>query len=560
MIKAEPSRTGKPHNPFWKIARIVISVYAILMSLLLQDYLNEDPTTRNKGSSANWLSDSLMNPPGISKLPTNAVFIAGTDFTYFAALFQVHCSRSPQGLDQPPRTDISVVSSSAMSNPEYLLGLQARYSPSTYVNVGFFQSRRDPDFMLHAVQPPSGHGVFNSIDRLLLDLARSSDRHRRLQSPTVRSTDIPDASGFVASLKSNRTAVDMSILEILQDLAVPPSEPDLSHRLTELMNSDSWYSPETFTNASIPQFLHDFALQNPSGLSRTILNRHLLSAMYPNYIASPISGTYPVQELSVPNEEVRRRIISTYSQDSLKRYESQQLRAGEYVIRHADGSVSVSGPAALDHINSELVQFLVRLNPTRSFLFDSSIHFPWLESHTTPHGPVVAYHPQPLNSIDSQTLSADRKWWEGATARLLGEPFARAVSVTLLESLLSNDPGHSAGSDKATVRNFSRSRNARRCIARLRLGSARSVYLARLASLHDPQSMEFWRTESELALQQALLLDPHHEPTFRTFIQFLCQYGRSSDAVWFLEARQKHSPKDSWLQTLRVEPEPSGSR
>lgn len=544
-----PSPTRHP-NSFWPIARVILLIYAIIAALMVQYLINEDSYTRNKGTSAPWLAESLFAPPGYASLPTNTVLIAGTDFTHFATLHAIHCGDPSSRSSGNLRGDIAVVAASALSNPEYLCGLRARYSPSRYVNVGFFQSWRDPDFMLRTNQLPDEGGLYGVIDNLLIARAKSSDRQHRLPVNAVRRTDIADPEGFLRHISENQGAVDASIRVALQDLPQPVSRTAISQRLNELMNDDSWYYPEAFTNAGIPGFLHQFALQNPTGLSRTILNRHLLSAVYPQFIAPPKAGKYPVHELNIPEEDSRRRIISLYSEDAGKRAKSGNLRDGEYVNVLPNGSVSVGGPAAFAAMSSELVRTLILLNPDRDFFLDSSIDYAWLESHLTPHGPIVHYHPQSVQTIDEETLAKDREWWVQATERLLGFALAAPVSTHELQALLDNLQVQALSPNGTSARNFLRHRAARVCLSRLRLGSARSVYLSRFLSADSTATAEFWRLEAHLAVQQALVFCPDHEPALRAFIQLLQDFDREGEARWFLEQRLARHPHDTPSQSL----------
>jgi hypothetical protein len=535
---------------FWPMARVILLAYAVIASFVIQDFANEDPYTRNRGTCANWLAKSLLAPPGYPSLPTNTVLIAGTDFTHFATLYGIHCGPSASSAFKNQRGDIAVVAASALSNPEYLCSLRARYSPSTYANVGFFHSWRDPDFMVRTNQPTFDGGFYGAVDRVLVANAIHSDRNHRLQVPSVRQRDLRDAAGFLDYLSTNQSAVDVSILEALQHLPKPVSSSSVSQRLSELMDDDSWYSPEAFTNAAIPGFLHQFALQNPMGSSRTLLNRHLLSAVYPTFIAPPKSGKYPILEILIPEEHSRRSIIARYSQDAAERAKAGRLNDGEFVNLLPNGSVSVGGPAAFAAINSELLRSLIHLNPERDFFLDASIDFPWLESHLTPHGPIVHYHPHSVHTIDGVSLAKDREWWVQATERLLGLALAAPVSTVELQSLLDNLEVQALSPKGSSARNFLRHRAARVCLSRLRLGSARSVYLSRFLAAASTPMAEFWRLEAHLAVQQALVLCPDHEPALRTFVQFLQDGDREGEARWFLEQRIARHPQDTAAQSL----------
>lgn len=534
----------------WPPVRILLASYAVVASLILQGFLNRTPATRTAGSAAPELAHSLLAPPGLEPLPLHAVLVTGTDFTRFAAEYLVHCENPLAHPDAPRRTDIAVVAAPALSNPEYLASLRTRYSPSAQTNVGLFQSRLDPEYMVRTNAIPMPPGIAGRIDAHLLVHANDQDRRRRVPVPAVQPADLPDPAALVLRIRSGTRPVDASLREALSSLPDSPDATSLADALTTLMEDEAWYDPERFPDESTPENFRLLGLQNPVGPSRTRLNRLLLSSAYPEQVLPPAPGLYPVLELNIPREDDRRYRVAAYFADARSRAESGKLLEGENVTRLSDGTFSIGGPAALATINGQLVRFLVQLNPGRPFYLDASVTFPWIESRILPYGPLFRLHPDPITNLPPTAIEADRAFWSGTTRTLLGHAFDLPLSVEQLTRMAADWEANGPKDPTTSQARFHADPQGRATFARLRLGSAQAFYLPRSRTATNTVHRQQLLEGTELALQQAFLLDPSSIPATRALARFLIDQDRTDNARSFLADRLRRRPDIAELQSL----------
>jgi hypothetical protein len=527
-------------------AGLLTACSAILGSIWLQVFLRPF----HEGSHAQATAHSILAPPGLDPLPQNSVFVAGTDFTRFAAEYVVHCEDPLSQTTLSNRTDIAVVAGSALSNPEYLAGLRARYNPSSQTNVGFFQSRLDPEYMVRTSSVPMSQGITGWLDTRLISRAADADRRRRIPVPAVQPADIHNPNALTQRIRNGSRPVDLSLREALDPLPETADAVTLAEKLNLLMEDEAWYAPERFPDETLPDTVRSLGLQNPVGPSRALLNRLLLSAAYPDLVRQPTAGIYPVLELNLPREEDRRNLVGAYFTDARIRAESGKLGEGEIVTRLSDGTFSIGGPAALAHINGQLVRLIVQLNPDRPFFLDSAVTYPWIESRILPHGLLFQLHAEPVTDLPIGILEADHAFWSTTTRTLLGHAFDVPLSVDQLMQTVRNQEADGRQFPPRERAGYIADPKARSLYSRMRLGSALSFYLPRARTMTNSVLQVRLRHEAELALQQALLFDPTHSAAIRALVRSWMDDNRTEQARVLLADRLRIKPSDQVLQSL----------
>ena len=118
-----------------------------------------------------------------------------------------------------------------------------------------------------------------------------------------------------------------------------------------------------------------------------------------------------------------------------------ELKTGRYAtpfIQIDDGRIEIPGIEGIGEINAVLAEEILRNNHPRHRVFlDEGYSHPRLRPHLKPHGPLLEFHPNPIESISPEEVAADMAYWNQLETNLFASAgFAESVSPRLTYAVL----------------------------------------------------------------------------------------------------------------------------
>ncbi len=123
----------------------------------------------------------------------------------------------------------------------------------------------------------------------------------------------------IAEKQVEKAAIDQEILEGSTSARLHRKQEALAKGIAGLSSVGPFYTPERFKEVRLSEYLTDFIAQNPQSHTRVRLNRLLLEAAYPEYIAKSLGGVYPDREIYCPSPDDSQRCFQEYMADAQKR-------------------------------------------------------------------------------------------------------------------------------------------------------------------------------------------------------------------------------------------------
>lgn len=154
------------------------------------------------------------------------------------------------------------------------------------------------------------------------------------------------------------------------------------------------------------------ALKNPTPIF-CITQNALRDATYVAYLRAHYG-----QDIWIPEEADADRAVQRYVEKVRNGKRPQD--AG---IKIVNGKPTVWGTQGVMAVNGILAGMIFEHNKdTHPFYLEESYAMDWMYPYLEPHGLIMKLNPQPLDKLSEQTVTEDRKFWDGYEQRLKGRP------------------------------------------------------------------------------------------------------------------------------------------
>jgi thioredoxin-like negative regulator of GroEL len=505
------------------------------------------------------------------------------------------------------RRDVYLITQNALADGTYLNYIRAQYNRSTQSDPPFFQElfRSDKErqenyatnVLARAVQP---------LDRFFMALGDRVEKRRRTFTSWFTGTDFIDLAGFAARLAGpqkdpvsqfiwdnleaqtqqllklnggeeqalrDHLANDLNLLldrelhekellgkknrekAVLERKLGPGAGSEskrqrlqlLEAEIAELKKIEPFYEPDRFKQVQLPEYLQDFIAQNPQSHTRVRLNRLLLEAAYPAYVAKSPGGVYPDREIHTPTPEEASWSVNEYLTDAQRRMQAHQLDPGEEVqFDKESGKVRVEGQIAVMGINGVLTKVIFDHNPKNEFYVEESYPLKWMFPHLTPYGIIMKINRRPVPELTQEIVERDHAFWTQYSQRLIGDWISydtpvKDITAWVEQVYLRRDFNGFTGDRK-----FIRDDQAQKAFSKLR-SAIGGVYNWRVAN-SAPGTAEHERMikEADFAFRQSFAFCPYSSEALYRYITLLTrpEVQRLEDALLIAETCQKLDPNN----------------
>ncbi|MFO1459037.1 MAG: DUF2723 domain-containing protein [Verrucomicrobiota bacterium] len=492
--------------------------------------------------------------PVYPSMARDTVLFGGTDPGRFAPTYMIFAESFTPPADRLDakfdRRDVYIITQNALADNTYLDYIRAHYERSAQKDPPFFQgmlndsrsaARGRTNFLAQIAAP---------LDRFLTDLGARIEKERRAGSSMFHPADFTDFKALQTRLQTGSDPLSTYLREQLGSGALA-SPADLSAALNRLIQGPSLYdAPGRFTGVTLSAHLQDFAKQNPPTFNRIRLNRELLEAAYPGLIAVSLGGLYPDLEIHIPTVEEASRCFQEYTADAARRFQNNELDAGEQVNMLPDGRVSVTGQVAVMAINGLLTKIIFDKNPDHEFYVEESFALKWMYPHLVPFGIIMKIERNPVADLSQEQLSENHEFWSQYAKRFIGDwitydtPTAQVADFAV-RTYMRRDLAGFKGDPK-----FVRDRQAQKSFSKLRNAQGKSIFAWRAQRAGNPEQQQRYLREAEFALKQAFAFCPYSPETVFNYASLLAGMGRYDDAARVAETCAAFDPENGGVREL----------
>jgi hypothetical protein len=278
----------------------------------------------------------------------------------------------------------------------------------------------------------------------------------------------------------------------------------------------------------------------------TITQNQLVATNYLEYLRRMYAA-----RLTLPPPGATAKAFTEYSADLQRRWqhdrdfpnEPRQVAPGEQ-IRVVNNRLQAEGPTAVMAVNGLVAKAIVEANPDKQFFVEESYPLAWMYPRLSPVGPIFKLHAADLETLGTDTVFQDRRYWSALTERLVG---LRVTDQTTIEQVCAFAESGSAvrQGDPAFVRDH----DARNNFAKLRSAPA-GIYAWRATQAKSSAEKRRMANEAEFAFKQSYALYPRNPETVWRYTMFLVGSDRSADAQTFVKAAAKLNPRDPTVDGL----------
>ncbi|HAB17319.1 MAG TPA: DUF2723 domain-containing protein [Verrucomicrobiota bacterium] len=505
-------------------------------------------------------SGKPLYPP----MTTNSVLFGGTDPGRFAPTYMVFAeSFTPAEHRRNPnfdRRDVYVITQNALADNTYLDYIRAHYNRSAEVDLPFFYGMLNDAKSALRGRTNTAAQLAAPLDRFLTDLGARIEKRRRAGSSMFTPASFTDFKAFQSKLQAAADPVSKFLKEKLGS-AIDADAKTLARALNRLMEGPAFYTgadaggptgqANPFAAVPMSQHLQRFAKQDPPTANRIRLNRLLLEAAYPELIVKSQAGLYPDLEIITPSPKDAARCFQEYTEDAARRYQLNQLDAGEIVNVLPDGRVSVTGQVAVMAINGLLTKVIFDANPDHEFYVEESFALKWMYPHLVPGGIIMKIERQPVKELSEEVIQRDHEYWSQYSARLIGDwikydTTVKEVTEFAKRTYRTRDLVGFKGDPK-----FVRDRNAQKAFSKLRNAIGKSIYTWRAQNAsHSPEEQQRYLREAEFALKQAFAFCPYSPETVFNYASLLASMGRYEDAATVARTCYEFDPDNYGVRQL----------
>ena len=287
------------------------------------------------------------------------------------------------------------------------------------------------------------------------------------------------------------------------------------------------------------------------------------------------AGVYPKSEIFIPTPSDSQIAYDEYVSDAQRRMQANQLRNGEdirffieylcssckatvpYVfdarqwmqvqqmgakgipcpncqtplINRVSERVQVNGSIAVMSINGLLAKRIFDENSTNEFYVEESFPLDWMFPYLTPHGIIMKVNRKPLESLPTEVIEKDRRFWRKYSERLIADWVSPETTVSQICEWAKQVHHLKNLKNFKGDPKFIRDNDAQKSFSKLR-GSIAGLYAWRLTqtakgSAEHKQIYE----EADFAYKQALAFCPYSPETVMRYTGFLATNGRYIDAL-----------------------------
>lgn len=546
------------------------------------------------------------------EMARDAVLYGGTDPGRFCPTYMIFADSFLDEEDQPAfdkkfdRRDVYIITQNALADGTYLNYIRAHYNRSTQIDPPFFQelfrSEKErtenftTNFLARAVEPLdrlfTGLGAriekrrrtftswfdpshFTDLAGLAARLARHEDPvsafvYESLGEKTRKLLDVKPGSNLgkalaadlnvlinrelairdqVAELQADKAELDQDILSGRASERQKTRAQELEKKIAELKSIPPLYTSERFRSVPISEYLADFIKENPQSHTRVRLNRLLLEAAYPDFIAKSKGGVYPDREIYIASADDSQKCFSDYLADAQRRLQLNQLKQGEDV-RVVDNRVQVSGQVAVMAINGLITKVMFDKNPKNEFYVEESFPLEWMFPHLTPFGIIMKINREPLAELSEDIVRRDHEFWTKYSERLIGNWITYDTTVKEIADFVERVYLRRNFKGFTGDRKFVRDDQAQKAFSKLR-SSIGGVYNYRLSTA-KPGSPEQARMlkEADFAFRQALAFCPYSPEAVFRYINLLLSMQRFDDALIVASTCEKLDPYNGQVVDL----------
>jgi tetratricopeptide (TPR) repeat protein len=471
--------------------------------------------------------------PLYGSMARDAVLFGGTDPGRFCPTYMVFGESfiKPEHRLNPKfdRRDVYVITQNALADNTYLDYIRAHYNRSAQNDPPFLYGMLNDAKSISRGRTNLLARLASPLDNFFTTLGSNIEEKRRAGPSFFQPDHFTDLNAFTAKLGAGADPLSKYLLARLGDSAdinkIVPA-------LNQLLKGPSLYDdPALFSHVKLSPRLQRFAKQNPPTHNRIRLNRLLLEEAYPGLFKASQGGLYPDLEIYTPSIEDASRCFQDYSTDAARRYQLNQLEAGEQVTQLPDGRISVQGQVAVMNINGLLTKIIFDTNPDHEFYVEESFPLKWMYPHLVPFGDIMKVERQPVEKLSEEIMQRDHDYWSQYSARLTGnwvtyDTTPKEVCDWALKTYQRRDLTGFKG-DPAFVRDD----NAQKAFSKLRNAVGKSIYMWRAQNYaKSTEEQQRLLKEAEFALKQAFAFCPYSPETVFNYSSLLAALGRYEDA------------------------------
>lgn len=510
-----------------------------------------------------WFGHDMFTPPFKGKdgkplypeMARDAVLYGGTDPGRFCPTYMIFCeSFIPPDCRRDPefdRRDVCLITQNALADNTYLDYIRAHYNRSAEVDLPFFQGMLNDQGSIERGRTNALARLAAPLDRWITDNGARIEKRRRAGSSFFKATDFLDLRSFQSRLQSAQDPLS-AYLKGQLGAAVSGDAEALARALNHLIDNGASLFDDAarFTGVTLPERLLSFARQNPATPNRIRLNRLLLEAAYPKWIATSPGGLYPDREIRIATNEEGYQCLSDYTADAANRYRLGQLEPGEVVAPMPDGRVQVLGQFAVMNINGLISKVMFDKNPDHEFYVEESFPLKWMYPHLTPFGIIMKVERNPLTDLSDDQIKRDHEFWSQYTSRLIGnwityDTPSSEICDFALRTYHNYDLKNFKGDPK-----FVRDDVAQKSFSKLRNAIGKSIWIWRAQTSQNPTQQAKYLREAEFALKQAFAFCPFSPESVFNLSQVLASTGRVDDAIRVVETALVLDPDNGGVEQL----------
>ncbi len=518
--------------------------------------------------------------PLYPEMTRDAILFGGTDPGRFCPTYMIFCDSFLPRRCQPAadpnfdRRDVYIITQNALADGTYLSYIRAQYNRS---------AQRDPPFftdlfrtLLHDASDQTNllARAAKPLDWCFEGLGAAIEKHRRTYTSWLTDESLLDPTGLAARLRpaSGQDPVSKYLYDNLstETRALVSSRADpnalrrgLARDLNAIMERDlqlhrghvtntagllqggEFYSELRFKNVALSEYLREFLKQDPQSDARVRLDRLLLEAAYPQFIAKSLGAIYPDREIYTPTPEDSVVCYNEYMADAQRRMQLNQLKPGEIVQYDTNsGKVAISGQVAVMSINALLTKVIFDHNPKNEFFVEESFPLDWMFPYLTPYGIIMKIDRQPVTALTQEMVDRDHAFWTQYSERLIGNWITydtpiKEITDWVQQVYLRRDFTGFKGDRK-----FVRDDQAQKSFSKLR-SSLGGLYTWRVGAT-KPGTPEHLRAlkEADFAFRQSFAFCPYSPEAVFRYVNLLIstEAQRYDDALLLAKTCQRLDP------------------
>ena len=228
-------------------------------------------------------------------------------------------------------------------------------------------------------------------------------------------------------------------------------------------------------------------------------------------------------------EEYKKNAQARLEHDQAFPSEPRQIRQAEDV-RIIDGKIQINGPVCVMAVHALVVKLIMDRNPDRAFFYEESYDLEAIEPLLIPHEFIFKINRQPVGTISSEALRADREFWTHKTDSWLGSWLKTNTTIAEITNFVNRTYVRNEVKEFKGDPRFIKDAEARYAFANLRCAIA-GLYAWRASHSKDPAERQRMLTEADFSFRQAFAICPSHPGVVIRYANLLIPAERISDAL-----------------------------